>query len=218
MSSPPSPEALRDAATRIVGGPGYHLDTQQSQNAWTEELIFQILRWVLTPLRWLFDLTEGLPDVLRWLIVIGLVILMAILIWHMGRTLLIAMRGPARGSHAGFTSRQRGFSAEDLEQFAVEAGRAGDHIAAIRFLFRASVVRLEQSSKQRHRPGATNRELLKRFSQWPEVATSIRYFVDVIDRKWYGDEFCTEADYARSQSEYESVCGFLRERGHALST
>ena len=217
MSSPPSPDALRDAATRIVAGPDYQLDTQQSQSRWSEELVLTAIRWILTPLKWLFDLTEGLPDVLRWVIVIALLVVVGILTWHMFRSFVSAMRGPSRAALAGHAERQRGLSAEELEQLARNAEQEGNHIAAIRFLFRASVARLEHSSKQKHRPGATNRELLKRFSQWPEVTTSIRYFVEVIDRKWYGEECCTEADYARSQSEYQLVCGFLRERGHALS-
>ena len=216
MSSPPSPEALRDAATRIVSGSDYQLDKSRSESDWTLELLIEIVNWILTPIQWLLELTEGLPDVLRWLIIVGLLVLVVVLVWHMIRTFLVAMRGPTRASHAGYTERQRGFSAEELERFANEAGQLGNHIEAIRFLFRASVTRLEDSSKQKHRPGATNRDLLKRFSQWPEVATSIRYFVEVIDRKWYGDEFCSEFDYERSQTEYQSVCGFLRERGHAL--
>lgn len=218
MSSPPSPEALRDAARRIVGGSDYQLQTQQSQSRWAEELIITVIKWILKPIKWLFDLTEGLPDVLRWLIVIGLVVVLVGLIWHMLRTFLIAMRGPSRTRLAGYGDRQRGVSVEELERFAMEAEQAGNYIAAIRFLFRASVARLEYISKQKHRPGATNRELLKRCNQWPEVATSIRYFVDVIDRKWYGDEYCSEVDYIQSQAEYQQVCGYLRERGHALGS
>lgn len=189
---------------------------QQSQSHWTEELILTILEWILVPLRWLFDLTEGLPDVLRWLIMGVLVIVLVGLIWHIAYTFMGAMRRPNRVSGLGLADRARGYSAEELEQFAADAEQAGNYIAAIRFLFRASVARLEHSLKQKHRPGATNRELLRRFSQWPEISTSIRFFVDVIDRKWYGDEHCSEYDYAESRSAYDAVCGYLRERGHAL--
>ena len=216
MNSPPSPEALRDAAGRIVTGPDYRLDAQQSQSHWTMELILTIIEWVLVPFRWLFELTEGLPDVLRWLIVTVLVVVMIGLIWHIAYSFIAAMRRPTRLASSGLSDRQRGMSAEEYEQLAEESARAGHHIAAIRFLFRASVTRLEFSSKQKHRPGATNRELLRRFSQWPEISTSIRHFVDVIDRKWYGDEHCSEYDYTECQSAYGSVCHFLRERDHAL--
>jgi Domain of unknown function (DUF4129) len=201
-----------------VASPDYRLDAQLSQSHWTEELILTILEWILTPLRWLFDLTEGLPDVLRWLIVVVLVIVLVGLIWHMAYSFMMAMRRPTRVAGLGLADRQRGFSPEELEQLAAEADRAGNHIAAIRFLFRASVARLEFSLKQKHRPGATNRELLRRFSQWPEMNSSVRFFVDVIDRKWYGDEHCSEFDYAESQAAYHSLCSFLRERGHALGT
>lgn len=216
MNSTPTPHELREAAVRIVSGPDYRLDAQQSQSHWTEELLLTVLEWLITPLRWLFELTEGLPDVLRWLIVVVLVIVVIGLIWHMASTFVAAMRAPARVVSSGWSDRQRGLSPEELETLAEESARAGHHITAIRFLFRASVTRLEYSAKQKHRPGATNRELLRRFSKWPEISTSIQHFVDVIDRKWYGDESCSEYDYTECQSAYDSVCRFLRERGHVL--
>ncbi len=216
MISPPSPDDLRDAAGRIVTGPDYRLDAQQSQSHWTEELVLTIIEWILIPFRWLFELTEGLPSVLRWPIFAVLIIVLVGLMWQLAYSFIAAMRRPTRTTSTGLTDRQRGMSAEEYEQLADEAARAGHHVAAIRFLFRASVARLEFSSKQKHRPGATNRELLRRFSQWPEISTSIRHFVDVIDRKWYGDEHCSEYDYTECQSAYGSVCRFLRERGHAL--
>ena len=216
MNSPPTPDALRDAAASIVAGPDYRLDQQQSQSLWMEEILITLLEWLLTPIRWLFELTEGLPDVLRWLIVGGLVLVVIGLIVHMGYSFANAMRRPQTLGSQGFADRQRGLSPEELERLADEAARAGNHITAIRFLFRASVTRIEHALKQKHRPGATNRELVRRFQKWPEINNSLRDFVDVIDRKWYGDEACSEVDYFECQLAYGEVCGRLKERGYAL--
>ena len=217
MNSPPSAEALREAAAKIVAGPDYQLDSPASHGSWMEEVLLTILEWILIPLRWLFHMTEGLPDVLRWFIVVGLVILFVLLIWHMTYSFLAALRCPNRQTYSGPTDRQLGYSPEELEELAEEAAREGNFISSIRFLFRASVTRLELSSRKKNRPGTTNRDLLRRFSKWPELSASIRHFVDVIDRKWFGDEVCSERDWMECRIAYDSVCSFLRERGHALS-
>jgi hypothetical protein len=218
MISPPSADALREAAAKIVAGPDYQLDSPASHESWTEEVLYTILEWIAIPVRWLFRMTEGLPDFLRWFIVVSLVLVVIVLIWHMTYSFLVALRRPTRQTYSGPADRQLGFSPEELEQLAEEAAREGDFISSIRFLFRASVIRLELSSRQKHRPGTTNRDLLRRFSKWPELSTSIRHFVDVIDRKWFGDEVCLERDWMECRLAYDSVCSFLRERGHALST
>lgn len=218
MNSPPTPEALREAAASIVAGPDYRLDQQQSHSRWLEEFLLTLIEWVIKPLRWLFDLTEGLPDFLRWLIVAGLTLVAIGLIYHMVYSLTSALRRPKSTSSFGVANRHRGLSAEEFEQLASDALIKGHHVTAIRYLFQASVTRIENSLKQKHRPGTTNRDLLRTFQKWPPISNSLKHFVDVIDRKWYGDEACTESDYAGCHVAYTEVCGFLRERGHVLRT
>jgi Domain of unknown function (DUF4129) len=213
----PSPETLREKAAEIVAGRDYQLDSGQSDNSWTFALMLEIIDWILVPFRWLFELTEGLPSFLRWMIVLSLAALLMLLIGHIIYSIFSSVRGPKRVSAAGLDERRRRIDPVELERLADEAARRADYITAIRFLFRASVVRLELSEKKMNRPGTTNRELMRRYRNRPVVSDSLRQLVETIDRKWYGDEVCSAADYALCQSAHENVCHTLAEPAHALS-
>ncbi|MBC8115831.1 MAG: DUF4129 domain-containing protein [Candidatus Saccharimonas sp.] len=213
----PSPETLREKAAEIVAGRDYRLDSGQSDNGWMFALMLEIIEWILVPFRWLFDLTEGLPSVLRWMIVLGLAAIVALLIGHIVYSIVTAVRGPKRVSGSGLEERRRSIDPAELERLAGEAARRADYITAIRFLFRACVVRLERSEKKMNRPGTTNRELLRRYRSRPGLGDSLRQLVETIDRKWYGDEACSDADYAACQSAHSEVCRTLGEPAHALS-
>ena len=213
----PSPETLREKAAEIVAGRDYRLDSGQSDNGWMFALMLEIIDWILVPFRWLFELTEGLPSFLRWMIVLGLAAIVVLLIGHIIYSIVSAVRGPKRVSAAGLEERRRRIDPLELERLADEAARRADYVTAIRFLFRASVVRLELSDKKMNRPGTTNRELLRRYRNRPVVNDSLRQLVETIDRKWYGDEVCSAADYAVCQSAHGEVCRTLGEPAHALS-
>ncbi len=212
----PTPEALREKAAEIVAGPDYRLHSGQSDNSWMFALLLEIIDWILVPFRWLFALTEGLPDFLRWVIVLGLAAILVVLLGHIAYSITSAIRGPKRVSGSGLVERRRRIDPAELERLADEAARRGDHITAIRFLFRASVVRLELAEKKANRPGTTNRELLRRYRNRPGLGDSLRQLVETIDRKWYGDEACSETDYAACQSAHGDVCRTLGESAHAL--
>ncbi len=211
-----SPETLREKAAEIVAGPDYRLDSGQSDSTWLFALMMEILDWILVPFRWLFALTEGLPDFLRWMIVLGLAAIVVLLIGHIIYTIVSSVRGPKRVGRPGLDERRRSIDPAELERLAGEAARRADYITAIRFLFRASVVRLELFEKKSNRPGTTNRELLRRYRSRPELADSLRQLVETIDRKWFGDEVCSDADYAACQSAHSDVCRTLGEPAHAL--
>ena len=212
----PSPETLREKAAEIVAGRDYRLDSGQADNGWMFALMLEIIDWILVPFRWLFELTEGLPSFLRWMIVLGLAAILVLLIGHIIYSIASAVRGPKRLSGSGLDERRRSVDPSELERLASEAARRADYITAIRFLFRASVVRLELSEKKSNRPGTTNRELLRRYRNRPGLGESLRQLVETIDRKWFGDEVCSDADYAACQSAHGEVCRTLGEPAHAL--
>ncbi len=212
----PAPETLREKAAEIVAGPDYRLLSGQSDNSWMFAFLLEIIEWILVPFRWLFNLTEGMPSFLRWTIVLGLTAIVVLLIGHILYSIASAVRRPKRVVGAGLDERRRRVDPTEFERLADEAARRADFITAIRFLFRASVLRLELSEKKSNRPGTTNRELLRRYRNRPGLGDSLRQFVETIDRKWYGDEACSDADYAACQSAHGDVCRTLGEPVHAL--
>ena len=214
----PSSEALREKAMEIVSGRDYQINSGQTDNSWSLLLLLEIIRWILMPFIWLFKLTEGLPDFLRWIIVLGLAALLVLLIGHIVYSFVTAIRRPKRIRDAGLDSRHRRIDAEEVERLAGDAAGRADYVTAIRLLFRASVLRLERAENKSLRPGTTNRELLRRYQGRPSLNESLRLFVETIDRKWYGDEICSEIDYAACQRARDEVCRVLGEPAHAVGS
>jgi hypothetical protein len=212
----PSPEQLRDKAAEIVAGPDYRLNQGTSDSGWMLALILEILEWILAPFFWLFRLTEGLPDFLRWLIVFGCAVILILLIVHIVYTFVSAIRGEKRIRDPGFGARRTTIDPHEFERLAREAGTRGDYITAVRFLFRASILRLELAEKKANRPGMTNRELIRRYRDRPKLLASLMQFVEMIDRKWYGDESCSVADYSSCEAAHGDICLAIEEFDHAL--
>ena len=217
-TSLPSSQELRDKALEIVSGSDYQINSGQSDNSWSLLLMLEIIQWILAPFIWIYNLTEGLPDFLRWIIVLGLATVLALLVAHIIYSFVIAIRTPKRIGDTGPNSRQRRIDPEEVERLASEAAGRADYVTAIRFLFRASVLRLELAEKKSHRPGTTNRELLRRYQGRPTLNESLRLFVETIDRKWYGDEICSDLDYAACQRAHNEVRRTIEEPAHAVGT
>lgn len=211
----PSPDALREKAAEIVARRHYDL-SGGADDSLKEEIFLQALHAIGDFFRWFFSLTEGLPDFLRWPIVIGLILLVVLLIAHIIYTLVTSIRAPKRSKYPEGDLHRRGQDPVELERLADKAADDADYIGAIRYLFRASVVRLEAWDKRSHRPGTTNRELLRRYRDRMLVSQSLSLMVDMIDRKWYGDEVCSHLDYQACQQAHADICRTTGEPSHAV--
>lgn len=209
-------EAVRRAASEIVSRPEYNLQKGTSDDSWLYSLLLEIIDWILVPLRWLFDIMKGLPDFLWWTIVLGLATVAILLVAHIAYSLVTALRKPKRLQEFELTSRRRTIDPEEFDRLALEAARRADYITAIRFLFKASVARLELTEKRPNRPGTTNRDLLRRYRNKPLLSEPLKQLVDTIDRKWYGDEVCTDADFAFCQTAHGNLTQAIKEPAHAV--
>ena len=89
-------DELRRKAAEIVARPDYELQPQHENLDWLMDFLWEALLWVLTPFAWLFRLTEGLPMFVRWLIIIVLVVILALLVWHILYSLVQAVQAPRR--------------------------------------------------------------------------------------------------------------------------
>ena len=199
----PPPDAIRRAASEVVARPYYKLGSGVADDS--EPIIIEILRWIMRPFRWMFDSMEGLPEVVRWLVVILCVVLCAALISHIVYTLVMAIRGPVLRRRQEFASTVREVDASDLERQAELSGGRGDYIGAVRLLFRAALRRIELSEQRKFRPGITNRELLRRYRATP-LADSLARFVETIELKWYGNYPCEQADFQACLGEHGRIC------------
>ena len=208
QSTLPPSESIRETAQQVVSRS--HFDLNSARQADGVPLFLVILRWILTPFSWLFDQLDGLPEVLRWLIVVLCVVLCVALIAHILYTLIKAIGGPIARGRPQYDSVSREVDPHEFEQQAELVLAKGDYIGAVRLLFRAALRRLEIFEKKKFRPGITNRELVRRYRTTP-LADSLVRFVNTIELKWYGQTPCEQADYVTCRNEHGRICEYIRE-------
>jgi Domain of unknown function (DUF4129) len=210
----PDPETIRRTAEQVLRRPDYQLDPQPDAGATLLEWLLRVLRWILTPFQWLLEALEGLPDLLRWTIVIGLAALLILLVFHIGYTIVSAVRGPRqkRGLAAAVSRSPRDPAA--LERQAAESASRGDFITAIRLLFVACLLRLERAEKRTFRAGTTNREHLRRHQNSP-VFKPLELFVETIETRWYGQGACGPEDFEACRVAHARIRDYAQEPPHA---
>jgi hypothetical protein len=208
QSTLPPAESIRDTAQEVVSRPYFELDSSLGPQG--PPLFLEIIRWILRPFFWLFDRLEGLPEFLRWLIVILCIVLCVALIAHIIYTLIKAIGGPTANRPLQLDSTSREIDPSEIERDAERVGAQGDYIGAVRLLFRAALRRLEVFEEKKFRPGITNRELVRRYRATP-LAESLTRFVNTIELKWYGQLPCEQGDYVTCRNEHGRICDYIRD-------
>lgn len=214
---PVSADQLQDKVREVLSRPDY-IEAEIEPSGDLAALIAKIISWLLIPIRWLFEMTAGLPDFARWAIVIGLLLVLVAILFHMVWSLYRAVTG----ADAGRRRRDARFAAEELpqlqpvelERMADEAAVSGDWIQAVRLLFRACLLRLEKQEKRPFRRGTTNRQHLSRY-RGTRFFDPLETLVKTIELKWYGDEHCEQSDFDACSHAHASVRSALRGGVHA---
>ena len=194
LASMPDEDVLRDKVRDVLSRPIYQTDRTASDMPWVLELFFKTIEALVDALRWLFELTAGLPSFLRWVIVAVLVIVLVAVLFHIFSTLFRALGSERRGPLSLENSPSPLTTAREWERLADEAAQRGEWIAAVRHLFRACLARLEERERRPFRRGTTNRGHLRRYRN-AIFCDSLELLVVTIERKWYGDEACDAKDY-----------------------
>jgi hypothetical protein len=210
----PDPDVIRRTAAEVVQRPHFQIEPPPESGTTLVDLLLKVLSWIVAPFRWLFNALEGLPDFLRYLIVIALVVILVVLIGHMIYSLARLTRGLRRRELLPLELQKANRDPAVLERQALEAGERADYILAVRLLFSAGLVCLEQSQKRRFRAGTTNREVLRRHRDSP-LFEPLQLLVGTIEAKWYGFETCGAADYEACRSAYARIARLAKESHHA---
>ena len=213
ISSLPPAETIRRRAEEIVARPDYQIEPAESHPL--SDLWWDLLEWAVTPLRWLFEALEGLPNAMRWIIVILLTTILVLLIAHIVWTFVVAIRGPTVGRKVRRGNRETPIDPRDLEREAETLGSHGDYVAAVRLLFHASLLRLQKFEKKPFRPGCTNRELLRRY-RTSKLHEPLQRFVETIDTTWYGGRPCREEDYRACREGHGEIRQLIGKLSHAV--
>jgi len=197
-ASLPDPDVIRRTADEVVRRPEFRLEPVRDSSL-LQKFLWRLWLWFFKLMGQLWDVSP----VLAWLVVILLVATLVALIVHIFYTLRQGLRSHI-GLGAALTSKRRQFDPAQLEREAEEAAGRHDYIGAVRLLFRAAVVRLDQQAGRIARPGTTNREYLARYRA-STVIDALGQFVDVIDAKWYGHGECDVDDYRRCRQAHALI-------------
>ncbi len=96
---------------------------------------------------------------------------------------------------------------EAAQQQAARLAGQGDYRTAVRYLYLSALLSLEARGLLRYERTLTNREVLRRLSDHPELAGVLREVVEVFDRVWYGFQPLDAATY----SQYADRVAALRQ-------
>lgn len=197
-----NPDQIRQVAREVIARPEFQLDRPSDEGGGWAELFLRLFIEIIKPIARFFSALWDISPALAWFTAIALTVVLILLVVHIVYTLrtALAQRLPQYAS----SERDRPMSLEHFQRQAAEAAAQGDYITAVRLLFKASLLRLEQAERRPARPGTTNRELLRRYQQ-SGVANHLQSFVEVIDTRWYAGSPCSEADYQRCRDAHSHL-------------
>lgn len=191
----PDAESIRRAAEDVLQRPEFQTRTPTDVRPTIFLWLVERLKPVFDFLGNLFRITWDISPVLAIGMITLLVILLVVLIGHIGYAFRHAIRKRTNSSRLEPAATKH-LDPRALESEAAEAAQRQDYIRAIRLLFRASLLRIEQAGKRNSRPGITNREYLRRYRD-TAAYDALKLLVDTIDDKWYGYAVCDQGDYLR---------------------
>lgn len=212
---PPDPETIRRTTAEILQGSDFQINQDTRAGETFADFMQLLFEWVISPFVWIFQRMAGLPDAVRWLVVIVLAIVLVLLLAHLTYTIVSVFRPNQRkGKFTAALSAGRRMSPEEFEKLAQEALTQQDYIAAVRFLFRASLAHLQSLEGRFFSPGLTNRQFLRRYQKSPVIG-ALQSFVEIIDTGWYGNGICREKEYLKCREAYAEIRRQGKEASHA---
>jgi len=212
----PPPEVIRQTAEKILKGSDYHIEAVQ----YDLSLMERVLKFIGNLFRPLIKLFQGFFDVspvLGWVVIVVLAFVLVALIVHIIYAFKTALQSRMKPSDLAMQEEGMVDKPALWEERADKAAAASDYISALRFLFRAGLLRLEEAYDRTFKRAATNREYLRRFKQTPAFEP-LSLFVEVIDTKWYGGNVCMSDDYQKGKDAHSSIRRIAMELKNAQRT
>jgi hypothetical protein len=166
-----------------------------AQPTWLDQLRDRLWAFILRLLAGLLRVIPqgagfGLGQVLAGVAVLAVGGILA----YVGLALLRSLAAEAR------VAEERGpgdetLTAEAASRRAQALAEGGDNRAAVRYLYLAALLHLEEAGLLRYDRTLTNREYLRSLADRPDLADQLRGVVEVFDRVWYGFETLDPAAY-----------------------
>jgi hypothetical protein len=186
-------ERLRQEAERILSHPRFRSAPTFSERlgAWLAELWYRFLQF----LDWLAGRLGG-PLVLGTLLLVAVVVVSILVARNLGTRRAREVEARVRAERA----LARGADPADLEREAESASRHGDFAWAVRLLFRAGLLRLDQAGQISFQPGMATSEVADRLDS-PVFTQLARRFDEIT----YGHRPATSVDVAEARAGWQQL-------------
>lgn len=187
--------------------------------------------WLTRLLNWLFDLldqlTPNLPDVpapdgplanpaaftpLVWTILGIAAALIVGLLFFWVRGVRHTLRAPVKTPVADGDDP---VTYSEAQRLAAAARQAGDRRSAVRYLYLAALLWLDEQGLLRYERSLTNREHLNRLRSQPPVRDLLAPVVATFDAVWYGFQPIDDQAFARYERQVAAVQSLTKQAGTA---
>lgn len=198
-----SPQAKKAALTKILARREY----KGTETSWSDRAT---RHWWRGFLKWLnrhsservASAAGVFAEILAVIVVLVLLVLIGYALSLIGRRARFGDKVPKQAKADIYIGPDTSKGA--LDEAAKLAG-SGDFRSALRLVYLAALLRLDDANLIRFDRTGTNWEYLALLRAKPDVYNLLRPVTITFDRKWYGHEPATEADYSIFMAVYKSL-------------
>jgi hypothetical protein len=197
--------AARTALTEILARPEFQYREQTTPGwlQWLVDLWRRLLQW----LDQFAPSSDGVEQPGGWLEQVGTLLLLLVLAGLVAYALKGILADFAAESvlTAEVDRAEEPLTAEAALRRAQQLSGGGDYRTAVRFLYLATLLHLEERGLLRYDRSLTNREVLSRVAHDPNLTAVLRDVVEVFDRVWYGYQPLDAPAYRRYAAAVEDL-------------
>ncbi len=186
----------------MLDDPSYKYILKKGGESAMDKLFDWLQHWIAE----LFDGDfNGLPDLVGFIIVVGVLTLVILFIMKSRKQGLFA----SSGSRLALVQEEQLEAPEDLDRLIGVAVNDGNYRLAIRLLYRRTLSELKDLGMINFRPERTDAEYVRDLAG-TAFGDSYRQAVRMFQSAWYGLEQVSMADFHRAQQAFDAVRATIR--------
>lgn len=196
-----APADARARLQQILTNPPFQI-SQPSQPSWLRQFLDwfgRVLERLLSPVG---ETAQNSSGAITWSVaLIGGLLLTAVI----GYLLLGLRRTMVRDANLASDDPEANMTAKVAFDQASTLARGGDYRAAVRYLYLAALLRLDERGLLRYDRALTNREYLEQVRDNPALQERLRPVVATFDQAWYGHAPLDETAFAAYRTQVEAL-------------
>ena len=196
-----APGDARKRLQQILDNPPFQR-SQPAERSWLGQLLDWLGRLLERLLRPVSETAQNNGGAITWTVaLVGGLLLAAVI----GYLLLGLRRTLTREARLGQDDPEANLSAKTAFDQASALARDGDYRTAVRFLYLAALLRLDERDLLRYDRALTNREYLEQARNNPALQARLAPVVDTFDRVWYGHAPLDASAFADYRAQVEAL-------------